>query len=292
MAEFVYGPLHSVMIEHRIVSIKHRHRVAYYYMSKGLFNTFMQYLNEGIYLFMHVSETEKRMKVVMAKTVESLDKIMFPDRQNPQVYYDITLIKSGIKTIMNQTKPKLFLDLEMSMPPYHDYEHFVSEIIQCGVVLVNEANEVVLKASNFVLPTLFPELSSRTKKFLHITQEDISQGITYETFYRWLDDLFKKYQPMVVVWGQNDLIEIKKSCQLHHLPDITRHVQFIDLLKLHKHYYRLKNDLGLFNAYNAYATEDLDVQVHDALEDASVTHFIFDQFRSVCNNERRIEIHQ
>ncbi len=176
MAEFVYGPLHSVMIEHRIVSIKHHHRVAYYYMSKGLFNTFMQYLNEGIYLFMHVSDTEKRMKVVMVKTVDSLDKIMFPDRQNPQIYYDITLIKVALKQHeSNQTQT--LLDMKMSMPPYHDYEHFVSEIIQCGVVLVTTKKKSRFESVKLCfLPDLISRTLQPTKNFFTLLKRHFTRN--------------------------------------------------------------------------------------------------------------------
>ncbi len=285
MSSYVYGPLHSVSVENRIVSIKQGKRVAYFYMAKGMFNTFMQYLNEGIYLFMWVNDHERRLKGVMVKSVENLDKIIFPDKQNPRIYYDTNIIKKGIQSIVNGTQPKLFLDLEMSMPPYQNYEKFVSEIIQCGMVLVDSEGNILENHKDFIKPTLFKELSNRTKKFLHITQETIDSGIPYHDFYRTLERIIKTKRPMIIVWGQNDIIEIKKSAQLHHLPDLTRNVQFIDLLKLHKHYFGLKNDLGLFNAYKFYSDVIPEDQVHDAYEDAMVTKVIFDFFKKVCNGE-------
>ncbi len=287
MSSYVYGPLHSVIIENRIVSIKQGKRVAYFYMAKGMFNTFMQYLNEGIYLFMLVSDNEKRQKGVMARTVESLEKIIFPDRQNPRIYYDTNIIKKGIQSIVNGTQPKLFLDLEMSMPPYQNYENFVSEIIQWGMVLVDRDGQILETHKEFIKPTLFKELTNRTKKFLHISQETIDSGISYHEFYRIFERIIKTLRPMIIVWGQNDIIEIKKSSVLHQLPDLTRNVQFIDLLKLHKHYFGLKNDLGLFNAYKAYTGMDPEEQAHDAFEDAMMTKTIFEYFRKVCNGETK-----
>jgi sporulation inhibitor KapD len=290
MSQFVYGPLHSVIVENRIVTIKIKKRIIYYYMPKGLFTTFLQYLNEGIYLFMTVSEHQKRIKGVMAYSVESLEKILYPDRQNPRIFYDTKIIKSGIKNIVNGTQPKLFLDLEMSMPPYQNYERFISEIIQCGMILTDKDDVVLEKHSVFIKPVLFKELSNRTKKFLKITQEIIDQGIQYYDFYRLLERIIRVYRPMIVVWGQNDIIEIKKSSQLHHLPDLTRNVQFIDLLKLHKHYFSLKNDLGLFNAYSLYNSPFSESQNHDALEDAMITKIIFESFRKVCNGIVKIDL--
>lgn len=285
MSSYVYGPLHSVIVENRIVTIKQGKRVAYFYMAKGMFNTFMQYLNEGIYLFMLVSDTEKRQRGVMARTVESLEKIIFPDRQNPRIYYDTTIIKEGIQAIVNGTQPKVFLDLEMSMPPYQNYENFVSEIIQWGMVFTDRDGNILETHKEFIKPTIHKELTNRTKKFLHITQETIDSGITYHEFYRIFERIIKTFRPMIIVWGQNDIIEIKKSSLMHQLPDLTRNVQFIDLLKLHKHYYGLKNDLGLFNAYKAYTSLDPLAQAHDAFEDAIMTKTIFENFKKVCNGE-------
>lgn len=95
---------------------------------------------------------------------------------------------------------------------------------------------------------------------------------------------------MVFVWGKNDQIELNKMNKLHHLGQFKQRLQFIDLLNLHKIYYRLKNDIGLFNAYNIYSDIDLTNQKHDALEDAIVTKDIFFYFKDVCNNKLQVTI--
>ena len=51
----------------------------------------------------------------------------------------------------------------------------------------------------------------------------------------------------------------------------------MDLLKLHKDYYNLENDIGLFKAYKMYFNDDLD-QAHNAYEDALITKHVFDGF--------------
>lgn len=91
------------------------------------------------------------------------------------------------------------------------------------------------------------------------------------------------YRPMVFVWGKNDELELAKMNRLYELDDFTRKMQFIDLLRLHKTYFGLKNDLGLFNAYKAYKGVDLTKQKHDAFQDASVTLAVFSCFKDVTN---------
>lgn len=290
MADYVYGLLHGVDEKKRIIAIKVNKKVTFYYMAKGMFQSFMQYFKSGIYVFMDVQETSRRYRGYTVKNVLNIEKVMSPHRQNPTIYYDVSIIKSGISHIMNTKKPKLFLDFEMSMPPYRNYEDFVSEIIQVGFILTDSSGEVIDKQSYFIKTFLFKEISDRTKKFLRVEQEQIDSGLEYREFYDLFTKLLQTYKPMVLVWGQNDRIELKKMNFRHQLADFTPNTQFVDLLKLHKTYFNLKNDLGLFNAYFLYYENDIDKQKHDALEDARVTKAVFDGFLEVCNNLRMLSL--
>jgi sporulation inhibitor KapD len=291
MTQYIAGPLHDVFEEIRVISVRQNRQIRYFYMPKGMFMTFMQYFSKGIYVFMTVSETVRRYKGVSVHQVENIDKIMYPDGQNPRIFYDISLIKSGIKNLLNADRPKMFIDFEMSMPPFRNYTNFISEIIQCGLVLTDSEGREIEKRSTFIRPVLFPVISDRTQKFLHIRQDAIDSGMTYREFYDLFGDLVRKNRPMIFVWGQNDLIELKKSMSYNNVPDITARLQVIDLLKLHKNYFGLKNDLGLFNAFRLYHTDaPVEKQAHDAFEDASVTKDVFDGFKKVCNGEMTVAL--
>ena len=52
-----------------------------------------------------------------------------------------------------------------------------------------------------------------------------------------------------------------------------------------KHYYNLKDEMGLFQTYEEMAEMDLAPQQHDALEDAMVTREIFRMFKDKINQE-------
>ena len=87
----------------------------------------------------------------------------------------------------------------------------------------------------------------------------------------------KKYNPKLVVWGKNDLSALNDSYVLHDKDKLTSDENFIDLLKLHKDYFNLKDDLGLFKAYKTYYDVAFS-QAHDAKDDALVTKYVFDAF--------------
>ncbi len=286
----VYGILHKVIEPKRLIAIKEKRTVKYYYMSKGMFKNFMMYFQEGIYVFITVQKKSRVYKGHTVNNIISIDKVLSPDKKNPKIYYDISIIKSGVKQIVNNKRNKLFIDFEMSMPPYTNYKTFQSEIIQVGYVLIDELGFEIERYSSYIKPKIHPQISKRTVKFLHIDQADIDTGIDYKDFYMRFTKLNHDYNPMIFVWGKNDQLELNKMNKLHKLKSFNRVAQFIDLLNLHKTYFRLHNDLGLFKAYNIYSDIDLSNQKHDALEDALVTWKTFDYFKMVCDNKLDIKI--
>ncbi|MCK7487390.1 MAG: exonuclease domain-containing protein [Bacillus subtilis] len=290
MSKMIYGRLQDVYEELRVVTMKRSSKIDFYYMPKGLFQTFLSYFIEGSYIFMTVSDQTRIYKGWKTYSVESIEKILYPRRQNPLVFYDISIIKSQIRKLLETDRPKLFLDLEMTMPPYRLYETFESEIIQYGYVLTDARSQILEQKKSFVKPTKIAEISDRTKKFLKVSQADVDQGIPAQEFFRSLQSIFRTYRPMVLVWGQNDIIELKKGARINHIADITKGVQIVDLLRLHKTFFALKNDLGLFNAYTMYfGSDDQEKQAHDALEDAMVTKLIFDWFKEVASGQRKVD---
>ena len=290
MEEYINGMLHGVIESKRLVAIKSKKKIDFYYMSKSMFKQFMQYFQPGIFIFMTVKINSRLYRGYLVRNVVAIDKLLSPNKNKPTVYYDISMIKSGIKSLINQNRYRLFIDFEMSMPPYNNYQNFISEIIQVGYVLTDEYGNNVEEFSSYIKPKLFPELSIRTKKFLHIEQRFVDDGKPYEFLHKKIMDIQLKYNPIVYVWGKNDHLELNKLNRIHRLSNFTKSMQFIDLLSLHKTYYGLKNDIGLFNAYNVYSQNKvLNNQQHDALEDASVTKEIFYAFKDVCNNRLMID---
>ncbi len=285
----IYGPLHSVYENERIIAIKSKNKVDFYYMSKGMFRNFMMYFQAGIYIFIEVQKTPHVYKGFLVRNVINIEKIIAPHKNEPKIYYDVSVIKSGIKSIVNEKNHRLFIDFEMSMPPYQNYENFISEIIQVGYILTDENGKIVEKFGSYVKPELFPKISIRTVKFLNVNQDMIETGITYKKLYEKLKYIQNRYHPAVYVWGKNDQLELNKLNRIHKLSNFVRRTRFIDLLNLHKIYFGLKNDLGLFNAYNYYSQKELDNQKHDALEDATITMEVFNAFVKVCNNKLTID---
>jgi len=205
------------------------------------------------------------------------------------VCYDLKNIKSGTKDLVNELGVKMFLDLEMSMHPYKQDKNFKQEIIQVGIHMVDKEGHIIYKYNELVKPTIHKKLTRRTIKFLKLTQEEVDQGIPFSEFYFEFRRLIEKYDPAVIVWGRNDFLALRDGYKINELPSLHKKTRYINLLKVHKNYYNLKNDLGLFNALSLYQ-ERPDKQAHNAYEDAFVTSLIFDGFKKVVNGKMMVDL--
>lgn len=267
-----------------IWSIDKNHKVFYliisgrkigFYLSNRLSKTFFGYLKKGVLVDFEISTKMKKIGKFSFYQVAHFNQII---SLNPfYVHYDLTRLRNEMKEVLASNKNYLFIDFEMTMPGYHDH-HFYPEIIQVGYVLAEAKGRIIHEDGYYILPKERTTLSRRTKKFLNLDEEKFfNEALPYEHFYKSLSKLIKKYKPKFVVWGKNDLSAMNDSYTLHDKKKLTNDQQFIDLLKLHKDYYNLRDDLGLFKAYKTYYNVNFD-QAHDAKDDALVTKYVFDAF--------------
>ena len=96
--------------------------------------------------------------------------------------------------------------------------------------------------------------------------------------------IINKYHPKIVVWGKNDIQAIQASYKLHNKKALTKSTDFVDLSKLHKDYFNLRDDLGLFKAYETYYKKAKE-QIHSAKEDAKITKNVFEAFITYINSD-------
>lgn len=171
----------------------------------------------------------------------------------------------------------MFLDLEMTMQSFDSPKDFKSEIIQAGYLITDKFGNDLERKNYYIKPTLFPKLNKRTLKFLSLNEEDVNNGVSFNEFYNIFKDTLNKYNnPSIIVWGKNDILALKACYEINELEPLKPN--YINLLQVHKNYFNLKNDLGLFDAYKKYTGEDLN-QEHDALVDAFMTKNVFFEFK-------------
>lgn len=271
----VYGTV-LALEQNRILILKTRTRIYTIKLQRSQYYKYEPLITKGTRL-VGVLKNDKGLKLSrILKIFHENGKALKPLFHQNHIVHDV-------KKLLNQLDYVVSLDFEMSMHPYYYSKEFISEIIQVGYVLTDKDGNVLETYEAYIKPSKFPKLTPRTLKFLDITQEDVDQGVSFKQFYTHFESVINTYKPGIIVWGGNDETMLHQTLLSHGFNEGSRHLRFIDLLKLHKQVYMYKNDLGLLNAYKMYGYHVKDPQRHDALDDALMTEKVFQGFKRYLN---------
>ena len=251
-----------------------------FYLTKTDAKKYKGLLYPGTLIDFEVLDQEKTIDKRKCLRVSHFNKIQIRRTRGLHTIFDIKDIKRDIIKVMWRFKHYLFIDIEMSMPSYYHTGTYQSEIIQVGYILTDKQLNIIKKDEYYIKPAFGRLVSKRTLRFLNIDRSVFKDAKDYNYFYDDLKHMMETYKPKLVVWGRNDILVLKDSYKLHKKDAITAPRQFINLLQIHKNYFNLQSDLGLFKAYETYYNKSLD-QSHDAYKDAYITMEVFKYFRSL-----------
>lgn len=276
------GIIHNSYLKYeKYISVKINKKVIYFYLQNNLMKKFKKYLYKG--RFVSFEYDIDRFKIINNKKCYLINFFIYirkNSKYHDDIYYDLEIIRDGIRNLILSLDNKMFLDLEMSMADYDMPADFTPELLQAGLVIINKNNKIIYKNNYHIKPSKYP-LSRRTKNFLSLWDKDMSNWINYEVFYNEFKEIIKKYNPIILTWGKNDALFLKQSYETNNLASLDKNCKFINLLQLVKNYYNLKNEIGLFKALKFFTNQECDKQIHDALEDAIVTYKVFEGFKDV-----------
>lgn len=287
----MYGTIRGFSEETRIFEMLVGNKVEFFYLTRSQFKRFKPYLNEKLVVHFACSDERKKQGDVMAYEVIHFVKILRHLPRKTVVYYDISVIKQGVRKLFNKEGYRLFLDLEFTMPP-HGYLHgggFVPEIIEYGLLLEDHNGQVIRTEEGLIRPKFDMGINSRTTEFLGISEEQIKNAPHYQRFYRTFKDILCLYQPTIYVWGKNDILMLDAFYQQRKVKSLAERKSFVNLMQVIKNYYGIKTDIGLFNAYSFFHTTSPTEQDHNALNDAIATSEIFKLFQKELNTDSPTE---
>lgn len=286
MSNTIFGIIHDYYPLQKMISIKSKDQILFFYLSRQTQKVIsLAMSHKSVFIDFEYGEKTKIFKSAPAKEITAINTIKFQTSKGLKTLFDINKEKQDLKDLINEKSYKCFLDFEFSMPGFGDFTPFTTEIIQVGLLITNEEDEVVDSYSNYVQPNT--PISDRTKKFLEIDQEAFKDAISYEQFYKDYSEILDVYKPIIYVWGGNDLKTLNSSYKLHKVkPPVGR---YEDLLHHHRVFYELKTDIGLFSALKIYKGLEID-QAHHALTDATATKEVFDGFKRVINGLQIVDL--
>ncbi|MBA9026930.1 sporulation inhibitor KapD [Peribacillus huizhouensis] len=167
----------------------------------------------------------------------------------------------------------LFIDFEFTMPEGKGKpEGFYQEIIEVGFVSVID-DKLGDQFSSFVVPNKFSHLTERCKRFLHISQSQVNQGISFAELVILLQSYDQKCPTKIVTWGNMDMKVLRNNCQKAGV-EFPFTGEQIDLSMEYKRFFGDQNQTGLWKAVQAYGKEGTG-RHHRALDDAMTTYNIY-----------------
>jgi len=256
-------------------SIEYNGVKTYFYLPNKLKETFKNSLQNGMRISFCTNEKTIIRRNIIMHEVEFLVSLSFINSLRP--IYDIGKLNESVLEILLKNEYFLVLDLEISMAPFFE-KNYIGEIIQAGFVLVSQTREIIEEVDYFLKTKTGVILNPKIFKFIRASKDEyFTKAVSYNVFYEKLKEILIKYNPKIVVWGNNDIISLDDSYNLYDLPALTNQYSFINLLNLHKNYYGQKEDLGLYAAYSIYYYVE-ESQDHDALHDAQITKEILFAF--------------
>ena len=287
--QVIYGKIRTVDEDQRIIGLLRNNKIEYFYLSRNQMKRYSPYLSAGLYVYFRCTKNKKKHHHIYSYDVISFIKMARRTRRKLLVYYDIDTIKEGVVNLLNKEHNRMFLDLEFTMPPFNytkqSGKEFIPEIIQYGIYIENKDGELLDCDSHLVKPRDQSGINSRTLQFLHIGPTQMRKAVSFREFYHNLKYFMDLYNPVIYVWGKNDMSVLDKSYQMHNLKPITKRKDFINLMQVIKNYYSIKDDIGLFKTVEWFEERKIkEPQEHDALDDAYMTMKVFHLFKNEITN--------
>ncbi|MFJ5759780.1 3'-5' exonuclease KapD [Neobacillus sp. NPDC093182] len=185
---------------------------------------------------------------------------------------------------MKEKRQTIFIDFEFTMPERNvRMKDFYAEIIEVGLVAVVD-DQITEQFSSYVTPLKFPILTERCKSFLHISQQQVDQGISFYELVRKLGEFNNQYETTIVTWGNMDMKVLRHNCLEAGLAFPFKAAE-LDLSMEYKRFFGDQNQTGLWKAVQEYGKEGTGKH-HRALDDALTTYNIF---RLVEKDKRYLE---
>lgn len=166
------------------------------------------------------------------------------------------------------------MDLEWNTAYCKKYDCFFNEIIEIGAVKLDENFNIKDSVSVIVKPQIGKKLRGRVKDLTHITNEDISLGISFEEavkgFSEWLGD----EESTFLTWGDGDIRVFSKNYEyffnIEALPFIDN---YADAQKYCQSFIDSPSgqQIGLASACEKLGVNPEDFSHHRALDDSLMT---------------------
>ncbi|MDO5540515.1 MAG: 3'-5' exonuclease [Eubacteriales bacterium] len=145
------------------------------------------------------------------------------------------------------------------------------EILEIGAIKLNTEKKELSRFHEYVRPSVYQRLHTKTKEILHINQHILQDADTFpavfERFSKWCGEDY-----IFCTWGPLDLLELQRNMRYYHLPlQFPLPLKFCDIQKI----FSIVFEDGKSRRCLEYAVDFLsipkDISFHEAFSDAFYT---------------------
>ncbi len=143
------------------------------------------------------------------------------------------------------------------------------EIIQLGFIVLDQSLEIVFKDNIVIKPVCYTNMNKYVSALTGLDQTDIDNGICFKESFGRMTEYFDN-DTVMITWGDDDIPILKDNLKFHNITHITLPKHY-NLQRIFSAQTKAENaQTGLKTAVEHFGI-DIDIQAHDALNDAYMT---------------------
>lgn len=168
---------------------------------------------------------------------------------------------------------KYYPDIFNSNPELKDIE-IENEIIEIGAIKLDKYMKPLGEYKAYIKPSIIPILNPKVLEITKISKEDLDNGISFEEGMEGLRELIDE-DDIICSWAKDDIIEIISNAIYHKYEELKWLKNYLDIQEYSTKILAHKKSLSLKNALEELKIRIDQSKLHDALNDAVYTSYVF-----------------
>ncbi|MGL5379385.1 exonuclease domain-containing protein [Clostridium sp.] len=149
-----------------------------------------------------------------------------------------------------------------------------NEIIEIGAIKLDNYMKPLKEFKTYIKPKAIPILNPKISEITKITEEDLKDGVSFEEGINMLRDIIDDGD-IICSWAKDDIAEIINNTVYHKYDDLKWLKNYLDIQEYSTKILAKKKSLSLKNALDELKIKVDGAKLHDALNDAIYTSFVF-----------------
>lgn len=150
----------------------------------------------------------------------------------------------------------------------------VNEIIEIGAIKLDIHMKPLQELRVFIKPSVIPVINPKILEITKIDIKDLENGVSLEEGIESLKSMVEEGD-IICSWAKDDIAELIRNANHHGYHNLSWIKNYLDIQEYATKILGYKKSLGLKNALNHLKIKANEEMLHDALNDAVYTSYVF-----------------